>query len=396
MSLHAIAKSWSSECPRRLGMAILVALCTLLASRTASGHQASITHSTVDVSRDQTELTYRIKFDPPDVAEALGLGVDQNPSDQQVMRGQGRLLGYVLDRVHVTNGDHACPVEPLGAQVVTQGGRFVEASWQVRCPEPFHTLVVEYNLFFELDPLHRNLLQVNYRGERALAELKSGEARFVWELDEPPPDSRLGFIVSGIEHIAFGFDHIAFLLGLLLVVAIRRADPGGQRRTFELRPLGKGLRYTAAIVTSFTLAHSITLIAASLDWIALNTRVVESAIAASIVYVAVDNIVRPDPPYRYLVTFGFGLVHGLGFASVLKVLLPAEDVIWPLLLFNVGVELGQLAVVIVVLPLLHLFARVMSARWYREWLLPVGSGILALLGTIWLVERVFDVVLLGL
>lgn len=394
MSLYAIVKSSfarfaARRYPRHAAACAL--LLVLGAGQVAGAHQASITHSTVDIAHDQTELTYRIKFEPPDLSEVLGLGVDVDPPDQAVTAGQQRLLDFVTRGIEVKSGDRACPVERMGAQVVTQGERFVEVAFRVRCAEPFETLVIEYDLFFDLDPLHRGLLQVRYRDQRALAELKSGESRFVWELDEPPPGNRFAFIISGIEHIVFGFDHIAFLLGLLLVVAIsRQPGPGWQPRA-----LVPGLRYTAAIVTSFTLAHSITLIAASLGWITLDSRLVESVIAASIVYVAVEDIVKPDTRYRALVTFSFGLVHGLGFASVLEVLLPPEDVIWPLLMFNVGVELGQLAIVIVVLPLLQLLTRALGAEAYRTRFLPISAGVLAVLGTVWLVERVFEVTLLG-
>lgn len=365
----------------------------LLASAAASAHQASITHSTVEISHDQTEVSYRIKFEPPDLSEVLGLGVDVDPSDQAVSAGQARVLDFVLHGIQVRDGERACPAEPVGAQVVEQGGRFVEASFRVRCAQPIDTLVIDYDLFFDLDLLHRSLVQVRYRDQRAVAELKSGASRFVWELDQPPPGSHFDFLVSGVEHIVFGFDHIAFLLCLLLVVAIARApgsSPGWQRRG-----LVPALRYTAAIVTSFTVAHSFTLIAASLGWITLSSRLVESIIAASIVYVAVEDIVKPDTRYRALVTFSFGLIHGLGFASVLEVLLPPEAVLVPLLMFNLGVELGQLAIVIAVLPLLHLLTRALGPDRYRARFLPLAAGILALLGLQWLVERIFDVTLLG-
>jgi hypothetical protein len=396
MSRYAIVKSSFARLARRFyprHAAACAFLLALGASHVAGAHQASITHSTVEIGHDQTELTYRIKFEPPDLSEVLGLGEDVDPTDQAVSAGQDRLLDFVLQRIDVRDGDRKCPVERLGAQVVRQGERFVEVAFRVRCAKAFETLVIEYDLFFDLDPLHRGLVQVRYRDQRAVAELKSDAARFVWELDQPPPGNRVAFIISGVEHIVFGFDHIAFLLGLLLVVAIARApqpSPGWQRRG-----LGGGLRYTAAIVTSFTVAHSITLIAASLDWISLDSRLVESVIAASIVYVAVEDIIKPDTRYRFLLTFGFGLVHGLGFASMLKVLLPPEDVIWPLLMFNVGVELGQLAIVLAVLPALHVLTRAVGADAYRTRFLPIGAGVLAVLGTLWLVERVFDVTLLG-
>ena len=394
---------------KKTRVAVLCAIWLLAGTGLAHAHQASLTHSRAQVSHDQRSVEYQIKFEPPDLAEALGLSADAEPTDEQVAAGQERLMEYVLTRLHVSDADRPCPIERtgpgLGAHVVEQGSRFIELRFRVRCPTPISILVVEYDLFFDLDSLHRGLLHVDYRDEKAVAELKSYENRFVWDLDEPPPDNRMAFVISGIEHIAFGYDHIAFLIGLLLIVTLLRV-PGGNdgdaptadaaaKGGWQLRPLVGGLRYTAVIVTSFTVAHSLTLIAASLGWISLSSRVVESMIAASIVYVAVENILRPDTRHRYVLTFVFGLMHGMGFASMLAVLLPPEDVIWPLLMFNVGVELGQLVIVALFLPLLHAFTRVLGARRYREWALPISSGLLGLFGLIWLIERVFDTVILG-
>jgi hypothetical protein len=167
------------------------------------------------------------------------------------------------------------------------------------------------------------------------------------------------------------------------MVVVTRSERGG----WKLRPARDGVIYTTTIVTSFTVAHSITLIAAALGWIELSSRLVESVIAASIIYVAVENVVRPDPPHRFLVTFAFGLIHGLGFASMLRPLLPPEDVVVPLLLFNIGVEIGQLAVVCLSLPALYGLARLISPEKYRRYVLVGGAIALGLAGLIWLVDR---------
>jgi hypothetical protein len=127
----------------------------------------------------------------------------------------------------------------------------------------------------------------------------------------------------------------------------------------------------------------------------VSARIVEPTIAATIAYTAVENIVRPDVRWRYAVTFCFGLAHGLGFASVLAGSLPPGDVVVPLLAFNVGVELGQLAIVALSLPLLWLVAGRIGGERYRRLVLPALSVVLAILGVLWLVERVFEVTILG-
>lgn len=181
---------------------------------------------------------------------------------------------------------------------------------------------------------------------------------------QPSPASQ--FFLEGIKHILEGYDHICFLLALL-VAATR-------------------LRQVVLIVTAFTIAHSITLILAAQGIIHLPSRLIESAIAATIVYVAVENLIRLEPRFRWGLTFVFGLIHGFGFANVLSELtLPTDAMVSSLLVFNVGVEVGQLAIVVVVWPLLRL---INGAPWGAK--VKVAINVLAgLLGLAWLLDRVF-------
>jgi hypothetical protein len=172
------------------------------------------------------------------------------------------------------------------------------------------------------------------------------------------------FLALGFEHILIGYDHILFLLALLAAAG--------------------NLRAVVAIVTSFTLAHSLTLALASLDLVRLPSGPVEAVIAASIVWIAVENVLRRAPTHRWRITFAFGLVHGFGFASVLRELGIAEagGVAVPLLSFNVGVEAGQLAIAALAWPLLVLLRR----RAGRVVALSL-SGAVGAVGVWWLLER---------
>jgi hypothetical protein len=350
-------------------LAVLTVVGVLLtAPRPALAHQSSLTHSQVTV--DGADVEYRILIAPDDLKEA-----------------EGAPIPYVTSRIAVLDGETPCPAE--GGAESTEGS-FVKITWTARCPAPVTVLVIEYDLFFDLDDAHEAVLRVVARGDKADTVLKEGASRFVWELGEPPPSGTLAFIRSGIDHIVFGFDHIAFVLTLLLALVIAREIDGWRRRR-----LREALRATALIVTSFTVAHSITLIAASLGYVSVPGKLVEAAIALSIAYTAIENIVRPDVRWRFALTFAFGLLHGLGFARMLEVQLPPDDVIVPLLAFNVGVELGQLAIVALVLPLLWLVAGRIGGERYRRHVLPALSIVLAILGVLWLIERVFEVTVLG-
>jgi hydrogenase/urease accessory protein HupE len=177
----------------------------------------------------------------------------------------------------------------------------------------------------------------------------------------------VAFLLLGIEHIATGYDHLLFLVALLVV--------------------GPRLRTATAIITSFTVAHSVTLALATLGVVRLAPAVVEPLIAASVLYVGIENLrARPLAP-RWIATFVFGLVHGLGFATVLRDLgvgAAGDSTIVPLLAFNGGVELGQLAVAATILPLIWIvqrrppvFTRVATAC----------SVVVALAGAGWLLQR---------
>lgn len=178
------------------------------------------------------------------------------------------------------------------------------------------------------------------------------------------------FMALGIEHIWTGYDHLLFLFALLVVT-----------RTF---------RSALVVITAFTVAHSITLAVATFDLMQLPARYTEPLIAASIVYVGVENLVRRgDPHGRWMLTFAFGLIHGFGFASVLRDMGVAEragGVLMPLLSFNLGVEAGQVAVASVVLPLIWWLRK--NESFLRRGV-PACSVLVALAGTFWFVQRVW-------
>lgn len=176
-----------------------------------------------------------------------------------------------------------------------------------------------------------------------------------------------GWIALGVVHIFKGYDHLAFLCALLL--------------------FGRTWRRVLVMVTSFTLAHSITLALSALDVVPLGatgSKVAEAAIAASVVYVAAENLLLEDHRHRAWITFGFGLVHGFGFASVLKSYGLGKAVVTGLLGFNLGVELGQACVVLVLFPLVQLAARRPASF---LWIARAASVAIAATGGYWLVDR---------
>lgn len=183
--------------------------------------------------------------------------------------------------------------------------------------------------------------------------------------------SFLEFLKLGIEHILSGYDHLLFLFALMVVC--------------------RDLRSILTVITCFTIAHSITLGLATLDIVRLPGRIVEPLIAASIAYVGMENLIRGDSPKgRTLIAFSFGLVHGLGFADALQELGITSGqfgIVVPLVGFNLGVEVGQLSVAAIVLPILRQLRR--NPSFVHQWV-PVCSVAVALAGSYWMVERIMQ------
>jgi hypothetical protein len=197
------------------------------------------------------------------------------------------------------------------------------------------------------------------------------------------------YLVEGIWHIWIGFDHILFLLSLLLPAVLVHE----RRRWTGVGSFHAALVEVLWVVTAFTVAHSITLSLAALQFIELPSRLVESAIAASVVLAAANNLWPVVQRRRWLVAFSFGLIHGFGFASVLTELgLPKDALVLSLLGFNMGVEVGQLAVVAVFLPVAY---RLRNTPLYRKGVFVGGSVFTMLVALIWLAERVFNLKLIS-
>ena len=189
----------------------------------------------------------------------------------------------------------------------------------------------------------------------------------------------------GMQHIIEGIDHVLFLIAILLPAVVRREE----NRWAPVPRFRSSLWHVVKVVTAFTIAHSITLSLAALGLLNVPSRIVESVIAASIVIAALDVFFPVLGKRIVLVIFLFGLFHGAGFAGViLSMNIHPDYMVWTLLGFNVGVELGQLAIVFVVFPLLY-FIR--SNQAYLRYGMPATASILIVIASYWFIERAFGV-----
>ncbi|MET0343565.1 MAG: HupE/UreJ family protein [Polyangiales bacterium] len=297
----------------------------------------------------------------------------------EVMAREPALIAHAARHLTLTRSDAACTLSLADADPLTlvahSDGRYARLSLTARCDAHAGALQVRYGLFFARDAQHRGIVQ-HAESESPPCVLTTSSPRCALHEDAPPGVAAM--IESGVVHIVTGYDHVLFLLAMMLPLLRARsgAEPRAKRTLTEV----------AKLVTAFTLAHSLTLGLAALGVVRMSASVIEPAIAASVALAALDVLWPFLGAARWSVAFALGLLHGFGFASVLGDLgLSGAPLVRALLGFNLGVELGQLGLVLLFVPI---GLAAVSRRVTRGLLLHGGSASIALLSLVWLVQRV--------
>jgi hydrogenase/urease accessory protein HupE len=337
-------------------------------------HDVGLSLATVRIS--STNVTAEVAFAVKDVAALEGLDVNR---DGRVDQPEFELKRTELDRVFTRGlqiSADGVPVAPSAVSYQLDAADNLEVDF-LYDPVAARSVEIALSYLKSWPAGHRTYVTVLGPAEDKLAErLMDKEAPPMVVLvsaagahANAPPRSFFGFVLLGVEHIGTGYDHLLFLFGLLLVA--------------------RNLRSSLVVITSFTIAHSITLGVATLNLVSLRPSLTEPLIALSIVYVGVENLLtRGEPKGRWLLTFAFGLVHGFGFASVLRDLgvSSAGGVALPLFSFNLGVEIGQLAVAAILLPVIWKLRR--NEMFLRR-VIPGCCVVIVAVGGFWFWQRVW-------
>ncbi|HEX3704213.1 MAG TPA: HupE/UreJ family protein [Vicinamibacterales bacterium] len=327
--------------------------------------------SYLDLRLDGREIDGTLVAHIFDAGHDLQIEPPEHLLDAGVAAAQAETLEHLLEpRLHVSVDGRALAPEWTGVDVV-RDRQSIRLHLRYRIDRPPGTVVVSAVLF-PYDPTHQTFLNV-YEHDTLTSQSILDRVRPEFEYFA---GSRQGtwavvrkFVPAGIHHILIGPDHLLFLVGLLL--------------------LGGTVRQLTVVVTSFTVAHSITLSLAALNLVSPPARLIEPAIALSIVYVGADNLlVRGGRDMRAWIAFAFGFIHGFGFANVLREMdLPARALGWSLFSFNFGVEIGQLLVVAFVATAFAVLRSRSAAAGQR--LAFAGSVVVIAAGTFWFIQRVF-------
>ncbi len=367
-------------------ISLVWSILLLLCSGETFAHKPSDSYLRLSIDENTIQGQWDIALRDLDHAMSLDGNADGTLTWGEVRTQHKAIASYALSRLQLNADDSPCSNQ-IESHLVDHhsDGAYAVLQFSIHCQTIPKIHSLHYGLFFDVDPLHRGLLQLTH---------PSGTQTTVFSPEQPTVQLALTtntfwrefleFGREGVWHIWIGYDHILFLISLLLPAVL--CWKSGQWQAVE--SFRQVFTEVLSIITSFTFAHSITLSLAALELVTLPSRWVESVIAGSVVLAALHNLFPVIPIRRWIVGLVFGLVHGFGFASVLADLrLPTSSMFVALAGFNVGVEVGQLVIVGAFLPL----AFAIRHSWgYRYLAVQFGSVCMAGLAFIWLIERSLD------
>jgi len=361
----------------------ILATALLLATGAAQAHRPSDAFLTLNVEGAQLRGQWEIALRDLDVVAAVDANRDLALTWGELQAARPAIDAALLAALKVSAEGRDCALRTTDLLVNDRvEGRFAWIGLAGECPTAPAALGLRYDLLFDVDPTHRGILVLTAGGAAHTAVFAPGTRTLDLKLADPSRWRQFtDYLREGVHHIWIGADHILFLVSLLLPCVLIRS--AGRWRGVETLP--PALWDVVAVVTAFTAAHSITLTLAALGVLRLPTALTESAIALSVFLVALNNVWPVVTRGRWGVAFGFGLVHGFGFASVLGELgLPAGARLLALVAFNLGVEIGQLTIVAATLPLAY---GLRNSVFYRRAVFTGGSLLIAAIAAYWFAQR---------
>ncbi len=353
----------------------------------AAAHKSSDSYLFLTGSSSSPVVQWDIALRDLDLLIGLDTNRDRKITWGEVKASSDHIFSQAMAHLKFEAESHLCQLEKTGLMINQHSdGAYATLGLAANCSGKNLTHI-RYNFLFEQDPDHRGVL-LDKRESAVLTPMVFSPEKTSMVIDTKNSNlwsTFTDYFKEGVWHIWKGFDHVLFILMLMLPSVLLYRNKKWQAVT-DFRQAGKDL---LKVITAFTIAHSITLSLSVLQLLSLPSRLVESVIAVSIIVVALNNLKPLFSKTRWILVFGFGLMHGFGFASVLVDLgLPAHALATSLLAFNLGVEAGQLVIVCLVFPLVWLLR---DSLFYRTAVLKGGSVFVSLFALVWVVERTFNV-----
>ncbi|WP_310425646.1 HupE/UreJ family protein [Chamaesiphon sp. VAR_48_metabat_135_sub] len=355
----------------RISIALLLGLGLSLSLSTPSqAHWADLAVADIQIKQQHVSVNLTV---PTGLVAQFDDDKNNQLSDSELTKHQTAIQDFLNQKIQLTSAGQkqnslvikSATAKKISANIIPTPDTHSNLLLQYQWTAPLSQLEMKYDLFVPGVDTARCLTQV-FRDGKVDNIVFTPTSKTAALIDAPISQQITSFIGLGIEHIWTGYDHILFLISLLM--------------------LGGELGYLLKVVTAFSLSHSVTLFLAALNIVSVPSRWVEIAIALSIAYIASENLWKKQPQARWQLAFGFGLIHGLGFSSVLQELdLPRTNLLASIASFSVGIELGQFAIVLVVYFLLSYLRKFPWDLTIRRL---ISAGVIVM-SAIWFWERAF-------
>jgi hypothetical protein len=361
-------------------MRIIYVILILLFFLPVSAHKPSDSFINLDIQDKQIKVRSDLALRDLDYLIGLDSNLDEKITWGEVKAKEHDIKSYIFSKLDI---NALCKRRGKTSFAINKhnDGNYASLDFTYDCRDKPEKLLLKYNILFAEDPDHRAFVNINYDGHSQAYILDSKHTEIATSLAKVNYiQIFFNFFDQGKYHIWSGIDHILFLLALLLPAVFSDV-----RKLIVVDKFKTALWSIVKIVTAFTVAHSITLSLAALELIQFNSKIIEASIALSVIIAAINNIKPLFAKKSWLVAFGFGLIHGFGFAGALQNLgLPLNGLLVALFSFNLGVEFGQLVIVITFIPLAYFLRK---TWFYKNLVFKLGSIVILIKACIWLWER---------
>jgi len=352
-------------------------------SQPALSHTTSTSYINIDLTQKTISGVWQVTLQDIHLVLGLDINSDSRLIWSEIISQQASIFSELKRSITFSSSSLACNI--AGEKIMIDrrvSNVYLNIPFETSCltNENFN---VDYQFLFEKDAFHKAILSIVNKSNTSVNILSYTNRNYSYDqLDSDTGNEFLEFIVQGIIHVLIGLDHVLFVICLLLSASLLINYNQNPNKENKLKPL---LNNTFKLVTTFTIAHSITLILASTKVLTIPPSIIEPVIAFSVIILALLNFFTKKNIKHWPIVFAFGLIHGFGFAFVLEeVSLESGTLMTTLFGFNLGVEIGQLIIVACVLPILYLLN---SKKYYHRIIIPVSSLLIASIGLIWFIER---------
>lgn len=354
---------------------ILIPLLTPL-----SAHQSRENY--IELTRGETVWTFQCDIETDNFSKVLQIDDNANTivSWPELRANEKKITDYLLKNIVLKEGKQLLPLSVADYDIDRRDDQsYLRVTLTSKPCSRGETCTLYYRLFFDIDPLQRVFLTIKGEQNSTPMLLTPHQPDVTVQGSEQTLWQQFGaFFKEGLWHIWTGYDHLLFLLMLLLPALVDKSGDNVRRHL----SIKKAFRRIVTIVTLFSVAHSLTLSAAFFDYVSINPKIIEGGITVSVMVTALLNLFDVTVKRLYLMVFAFGLLHGLGFANALHAItMSTSHIVVSLLGFNLGVEAGQIVLVSLVMPFLYLLA---GYGFYHRWGARALSGLTLLMATYWL------------